>query len=362
MKRHLLFLFVFFASASCALAQSVTGVSTIPQNKMAIIEEFTGVRCPNCPAGHTEVSNILAANPTTAYVVAYHPNNSSYTPPYSGDEDFQRSYPAAFYSTPFAGTSRFMPSAFINRREWSPGEKISSRSIWSSSATTIMGESSPMNVGVLATYDESTMMLSVTVEVYYTSNVTDQNSLYVVLSEDGLVTSQQAGASGAYTHKHTFREAMSAQWGDAIATTTMGNMETFTYTYDNSITQYDMNNCNVLAFVENKTDEEIYTGMGMDVSSAVGIADPSLGLNVQVFPNPVNEQASVTFQLDDLSEVTYTITNMMGATVAQSNLGVQSSGSHRIELDTRSMGLSTGVYMIRLEAGERSSVQRIVVQ
>lgn len=362
MKKHLLFLLGLIALSSSSFAQSVTGVSTLPQNKVAIIEEFTGVRCPNCPPGHVIVSDILSQNPGTAFVVAYHPNNSSYTPPYSGDEDFRRTHPAAFYSTPFAGSSRFMPSAFINRREWTVNEKISSRSIWAASANTIMGEASPMNVGVLATYDEVTMMLDVTVEVYYTSTVTDQNSLYVTIAENDLVTSQQSGASGAYTHKHTFRESLTAQWGDAIANTTMGNMETFTFTYDNSSTQYDMSKVDVLAFVENKSNEEIYTGFGNTVGSAVSTIDPNAGLDVKVFPNPANERASITYQLEDLSEVSYTISNMVGAVVAHDQLGTQASGSHRIDLDTRSMGLSPGVYMVRLAAGERSSVKRIVIQ
>lgn len=363
MKKTLLFLLAAIAFVPSLWAQgSVTGVSTMPQNKVAIIEEFTGVRCPNCPPGHTILDNLITASPTTVFVVAYHPNNSSYTPPYSGDEDYQRSYPAAFYSTPFCGSSRFMPSAFINRREWSPNEKITSRTNWAPSANTIRTEMSPMNVGVLATYNEATMMLDVTVEVYYTANVTDQNSLYVTLAENGLVSSQQAGASGAYTHKHTFREALSAQWGDIITPTGMGDMVTRTFSFDNSTTQYDMSKCEVMAFVENKANEEIYTGYGANVAMPVAVADPSEGLNVQVFPNPVNERATLVFEMDDLSEVSYTISNLMGATIAQENLGVQGSGSHRIDLDTRAMGLSAGVYMIRVQAGERSNVQRIIVQ
>jgi hypothetical protein len=360
MKRSLLAVWLFIASAGFTIAQ-VTGVSTSPQNKIAILEEFTGVRCPNCPPGHAIISQLLIDYPGQFYVVAYHPNNSSYTPPYSGDEDFQRAYPAAFYSTPYCGSSRFMPSAFINRREWSTGEKITSRSAWANSATSIMGEASPMNVGVVANYDDGTDMLTVTVEVYYTSQVADQNALYVTLAENDLVTSQQSGASGPYTHKHTFREALTAQWGDDIADRSVG-LRTFTYTYDNSVTQYNMNNCEVMAFVENKTNEELYTGWGNNVQmGGVATVDPA-EFGMKVYPNPFTQEAAVIFQTASPTDVSYQIINIQGSTLAERNLGSLNPGSHRIDINAAELGLAPGLYFIQLTAGEDSAIQRIVVQ
>ncbi len=360
MKQILLTLLLVLSTGTISFAQ-VTGVSTSTENKVAILEEFTGVRCPNCPPGHVIVSDLLTNLPGQFYVVAYHPNNSSYTPPYSGDEDFQRAHPAAFYSTPYCGSSRFMPSAFINRREWSAGEKITSRSAWSNSVNSIITETSPMNVGVIANYDESTMMMSVTVEVYYTGLVNDANALYVTLAENDLVTSQQSGASGSYTHKHTFRESLTAQWGDAISSTAPG-LRTYTFTYDNSTTQYNMSNCEIVAFVENKTNEEVYTGSGTDVTiGAVALADPS-SFGLEVYPNPMTNAAVVTFQTSDISEVSYQIVNVQGVEVAASNLGTQNAGSHRIDLNTAEMGLASGLYFLKITSGETSAVKRIVVQ
>lgn len=360
MKQILLTLLLLISTGTVSFAQ-VTGVSTSTQNKTAILEEFTGVRCPNCPPGHVIVNDLLANLPGQVYVVAYHPNNSSYTPPYSGDEDFQRSHPAAFYSTPFCGSSRFMPSAFINRREWSSGEKITSRSAWTNSVNTIITETSPMNVGIIANYDESTMMLTVTAEVYYTGLVNDQNSIYVTLAENDLVTSQQAGASGSYTHKHTFRESLTPQWGETISSTAPG-LRTFTYTYDNSTTQYDMTNCEVMAFVENKTNEEIYTGSGADVTiGAVAVVDPSQ-IGLEVYPNPMSQEAAVVYQITEAVDVSYKIVNIQGTEIAAQDLGTQNAGSHRIDLNTAKIGIASGMYFLQLTAGEKTAVKRIVVQ
>jgi len=254
-------------------------VSTEPQNKNAILEEFTGVSCPNCPAGHQVMATILAANPNTAFCVAYHPTNSSYTNPYPGDPDFRRPYPDVFYSTPYCGGSRFMPSSFIARREWSNGDRLQSRGEWSPYASTIMGEASPANMGLSTTYDIMSQTLSITVEIYYTDNMSDDNHIYVMLSENDLV-SQQSGATGPYTHKHTFREAFVEQWGDLITEpTTQGSLVTLQYTWSAAGSGYIMSNCEVLAFIENQSDGEIITGIGVHVGQSTYI-EPTADFSV----------------------------------------------------------------------------------
>jgi len=45
------------------------------ETKNVVIEEFTGVRCPNCPQGHVVIANIKAANPGRVITVRLHPNN-----------------------------------------------------------------------------------------------------------------------------------------------------------------------------------------------------------------------------------------------------------------------------------------------
>lgn len=268
MKRTLL-LFAMLLSFGALVAQNY--VSTEPQDKNAILEEFTGVSCPNCPAGHQVAAAILAANPGRAFVIAHHPANSSYTTPYPGDPDFRRSYLNVFYSTPYCGSSRFMPSAFVNRRQWG-GERILSRADWTPNCNTIMAEPSPANMGLSTNYDFVTQELSIIVEIYYTDDMTDVNHIYVMLAENDLV-SQQSGGSSAYTHKHTFRESFVAQWGDEITEpTTQGSLVTLNYTFDVTGTGYLMGNCDVLAFIENQANGEIITGVGVQVGESTAIA------------------------------------------------------------------------------------------
>jgi hypothetical protein len=130
MKKGLLIFALALAGFGTLFAQtSVTGVSMTAENKVAIMEEFTGVRCTYCPDGKLILDGLLQTYPTTLYAVSSHPQGSGLTAPYPGDPDLRRTYPDAFYSTPYCGTTRFMPSAFINRRIWA-GERLQGRSSW----------------------------------------------------------------------------------------------------------------------------------------------------------------------------------------------------------------------------------------
>ncbi|MBN1199136.1 MAG: Omp28-related outer membrane protein [Bacteroidales bacterium] len=258
-----------------------------PLDKNAILEEFTGVNCPNCPAGHQVMAQILADHPGRAFCVAYHPYNSSYTTPTAGDPDFRRHFPDSLYMTPYCGTSRFMPSAFIQRRVWTPPERLMSRTSWPAHTSTILAEPSPMNVGMATSYDEANSILTVVVDIYYTEDFPGEHNLMVTLAENDLV-SHQAGATYPYTHKHTFREAFVGQWGDPILTdATAGTFYRRIFTYDYSGTDYIIENCELLAFVLDNSSTEVITGIGCHAGDTTYITpDVELSSDTLVYDNP----------------------------------------------------------------------------
>jgi hypothetical protein len=269
-------------------------------DKNAILEEFTGVKCPNCPAGHQTLAQILATYPDRVFAVAYHPFNSSYTLPYPGDPDFRRHYADALYTIPYCGTSRYMPSAFVHRRLWAPPERLTGRTEWMGHCETIMAEPSPMNVGMATSFDEISNTLTVVVDIYYTEEYTGDHSLMVTLAENNLV-SNQSGGTYPYTHKHTFREAFVGQWGDPIVTDgAAGTFYTRVFTFQND-SNYLMENCELLAFVLDNTTEVI-TGIGCAVGDTTYITpDVTLTADTLWFEN---SQQCLTGQIATLKNLT----------------------------------------------------------
>ena len=292
-------------------------VSPEPADKNVILEEFTGVRCSNCPAGHAVAQSIITNNPGRAFAVSYHPYNSSYTTPYPGNPDFRRHFPDALYTIPYCGSSRFMPSAFINRRIWPDGERIQSRNKWVQYSNTIMSESSPVNIGLTSNYNSTTKELNITVEVYYTAHVSDINSINVILTESGLVA-QQAGGSTNYIHNHIFREVFTAQWGDTITeSTTLGSYFTWEYIFDNTTTAYDMSNCEIIAFIVNLNNDEDISGAGAIVGEST-IVTPIAGFSADT--TEIFDGDSVNFTDESICHPTQWEWIFEGGTPETSNL------------------------------------------
>ncbi|MBN2728432.1 MAG: Omp28-related outer membrane protein [Bacteroidales bacterium] len=353
--KSILLSIIFIGILSMSVKSQVY-VSTTPMNKVAILEEFTGVRCPNCPAGHTLLASLISSHPGTLFGIGCHPTNSSYTTPYNAsDPDFRNAYLDAFYSTPFCGTSRYMPSAFINRREWSAGEKISGTSLWSSSATTIIAESSPLNVGLYAVYNTTTGLLDVTVEVYFTSTVTDNVYLYVALAENGLVAEQSNGGT-SYVHYHVFREALATeQWGEPITgTTTTGSLFTQTYQFNNITDGYAMNNCEVTAFVRNGTDEEIISGNQVPVVVITDIAEVAKEPVLSIYPNPVSETSVAGIVWNSTENVKVSVFDIEGRLINTSEVMLQ-NGYNVIPLQTLTQtDLHSGNYILNISGSKDS--------
>lgn len=271
MKKNIHLLLITLLILTGLAVQAQYFVPSDPSNKNVIFEEFTGVKCPNCPSGHQLLAQILASNPGRAFAVAYHPFNSSYTLPYTGDPDFRRHYADSLYMTPWCGTSRYMPSAFVARRQWTAGERLTQRTYWEQYGNTIMAEPSPLNVGMATRFDPATQDLTVVVDVYYTASVTGTHDLMVTLAENDL-QSQQSGGTNPYTHKHTFREAFVGQWGDFLSENAQqGNYYRKTFTFNNAAMGYNMDKCELVAFVLDKGSEEVISGIGCDVNDTTFI-------------------------------------------------------------------------------------------
>jgi hypothetical protein len=335
-------------------------VSTKAENKKVLLEEFTGTGCPNCPGGHTEAASLLASYPGTLFVVAYHPSNSSYT----SSDPMVNSYPDAFYSTPFIGTTRFMPSAMISRRIWTGTEKIQSVSDWGSDVIAIKNESSPLNLGVSSSYNSSTKLLSVHVQVYFTANVSDNLTVYAELTENGIIAAQSGGSS-PYTHNHVFRESFVGQWGDNMATPfTTGTLKDYVYSFDNSTKNYDMTKSEIVVFVRNTTNGEIISVNGADIGKSSAAVNDNLYLQksqVSVFPNPYNKNTKINLEIIKPVNVEYTVYNLTGQKLFYKDLGMLSPGNHSFSIFQSALS-NKGIYFIKVQTGANSYTEKIIVQ
>jgi hypothetical protein len=206
-------------------AQTPSFVSTNPENKKVILEEYTGIHCGACPGGHFQSQSLYDANLGNLFVINVH--TGSLAAPSPGEPDYRIDPTGStllWASVPGASGVGF-PGGTINRHEFGAtpvpqqgsGTFLYSQGDWPTIVPQILSQSSPVNVGIQAQADASNT-LTVDIEVYYTGSQTvTSNKLNVAVLQNNVVEDpmvQAAGSSnahyydpstGTYTQQHMLR-------------------------------------------------------------------------------------------------------------------------------------------------------------
>lgn len=228
MKRNLALMILLLSFVGVNL-NAQTMVSTEPQKRNVIIEDFTGVNCPNCADGHKIANSLMDYYEDRVWAINIHAGNYAGSQSYNFKTEDGTAILGGFNVTGF-------PQAVINRTT----ENGVSRTDWASHTNLIVEEDAECNVAGRVVIDYEARKATVTVEVYYTANSNaDENYLNVFMLQDNIIA-YQSGAdqnpdqmyNGQYRHMHAFRDAITPTWGDAISPTTEGSFVTKTYTYD----------------------------------------------------------------------------------------------------------------------------------
>lgn len=261
-------LFVFFG------INAQTLVSTDPQLKNAVLEEYTGIHCTYCPDGHAIAASMIENNPGRVVVIAIH--QGSFANPGSGEPDYRTPWGDALAAQ--AGVSSY-PSGTINRHLFGGSATGMGRGDWISRGDEIMQEISPVNVGILSEYNDVSRELTIQVELYYTDDSPEAiNYLNVALLQSHIFGPQTGGGAGNnYEHMHMLRDLITGQWGEEITTTSQGTLIERTFVYEVPEHFNDVpvvvEDCDVAVFVT-ESHQEIYSG---DVVKAIGGTNKYIG-------------------------------------------------------------------------------------
>jgi hypothetical protein len=270
---------LFFTTFYSLLSFSQTIVSTTPQNRKVILEEFTGINCVYCPQGHTIANNIKNANPNNVFLVNVHVGG--FSTPGAGQPDFRTPFGSGF--TGQAGVTGY-PAGTVNRTQFSglaqnggTGTAMS-RNNWTNATNQILAQSSYVNVATTASINVSTRVLTVLVEAYYTgSSPVATNRLNVALLQNNTLGPQTGGNLGdQYNHQHRLVHMVTGQWGETISTTTAGTFVTRTYTYtipaSYNLVPAEMGEFEVVAFMA-ESQQKIISGNGTTATYTGLISD-----------------------------------------------------------------------------------------
>ncbi|GAB4378078.1 MAG: hypothetical protein Kow0075_07560 [Salibacteraceae bacterium] len=253
------------------LVNAQTIVSTSVEKRAPVLEEFTGVNCVYCPDGHRiaqdlkeTISNSVLIN---IHAGGYAPTNPPFRTPFNEPIDDQ------------SGVAGY-PAGTVNRDNsiagvtyQTSGGSAMSRGYFGTAFSQVATENTPVNVAIDASFNETTMELTLLVEVYYTGTTDSVDYLNIGLLQSN-VKGPQTGAElfypemmyadGDYNHNHMLRNLLTGQWGWELYPTGPGFFWDTTITYTLPSTLYGLatswKDMEVFAFVAD-THHDIFTGV-----------------------------------------------------------------------------------------------------
>lgn len=273
---------VLFVSSCLSLvvmhAQN-TPVSQTPLNKNVVLEELTGINCQFCPDGHSRAQQIKDANPGRVILVNIHAGSFAPANPNlkTADGDALNTF---FNPTGY-------PAGSVQRKPHSSDMTriATGRGNWASQASAVIGEASPVNVAMNASIDVTTRIVTVNVEIFYTSPFAAGTNHYlnVGMAQNNWEGPQVGSAAnpsavlpnGNYLHQHIFRGFINTggTWGETINAASTGVItKTYTYTLPQAINGVDLaiGQLEFFAFVHKgqntATTSEVLTGAGVNPS------------------------------------------------------------------------------------------------
>lgn len=175
------------------------------------IEEFSGVRCVNCPAGSTELAQLEERYPGQLVVMSVHAG--FFSNPYPESRfDFRTGEGNALLN--LLGQPLGYPSAVINRRLFEGEADLHlSRAQWAGFIAQDLKRRAAYSLEIEPTYNTSDRLFRVDVRTSRLDNaVVDLNDLRisVFLTESGIQDMQLTpeGKQPEYVHRHVLRKAL----------------------------------------------------------------------------------------------------------------------------------------------------------
>lgn len=97
----------------------------------------------------------------------------------------------------------------------------------------------------------------------------------------------------------------------------------------------------------------------INVTATVGVEENNMVTGVNVYPNPMADQASVDFNLVSDNTVSMVLVNTVGQLVMSENLGNMSAGIHTYQMDASS--LSNGLYFLNITVGNSVITKKVSI-
>lgn len=369
-------------SANNSLMQATTALTAIPAKK-TVGEEKTGTWCGWCPRGAVGLAYMEAQNDFIG--IAVHNNDPMVISAY--DNGINTYIPGGY---PGGGVDRVLegdpnPSSFLNMHNQRKNDVV------------------PCDVkNIVATLNTSNNQISVSADSEWYGSIPGNYRLSCVIIEDNVISSNQvnyygAGGSGGPGGANDNGGPMAFPTGinngfdfygastsvpasaflgyDHVAQSLSSNnilgtpgslpagtvplgVHSFTFPNVPSSVISNVANAHAVVMVVDASTGEILNADKATISTINSIDDVAdLKYNLNIYPNPTKDNATISFELENSNNVDINIYNAMGSLVHSQKAGLLNSGNHKF--DFNGSELTSGFYFVNLTIGDKVISKKI---
>lgn len=191
-----------------------------PTERKVLIEEFTGVRCVNCPQGTDEIINLQSIYGNSVVAVAIHAGFFAQRYP---DSKFDFKVAEGVAIEEWLGPPLGYPSAVINRTKFDGEQTLQvSRQSWPGRVASILNTDPKVKLTVETEFDPNTRRLTAKVFTLAEETISFPVRISAMLTESNIIDPQaDVAAPGGkrvdYVHKHVLRAMLTNFDGNPLA-------------------------------------------------------------------------------------------------------------------------------------------------
>lgn len=216
-----------------------------------LIEEFTGVRCVNCPDGAAEIENLRSKYGENLVTVSIHAGDFAKKLSVS-KYDFKIAEGVSLLN--FLGSPEGYPSVVIDRKPLGTNNTLNIVGLgkWAGIVKDESAINPEADLNSSVTYNSTSRTLKAKIDIEPLVNMSGEYRLTVVLTESNIVDAQIVpiiGVKTDYVHKHVLRHALTNYDGQPISESlTKGKIVSKEFTYVLP-TEFISKNCEIVAFL-----------------------------------------------------------------------------------------------------------------
>lgn len=247
----ILALFIFLSCESRII--TVPEFEPIESERKVLLEEMTGVSCPNCPKGTAEVEALKSLYGDKVIPIGIHGIFLSW-PTNESKYDFRNEFSQLLETNYAPGTSK--PAALINRAipDGESSAVILSPDLWGIYVEQQLNIPPKVNIELEVSYDADSRIIDLNIGVVANQNLIDNGNISIMVLENNIVDAQEdlTEIIENFEHNHVLRTMLTPFDGEALFTALQeGEIvnRSFRFLVPNEDELWKVENLEIVAFV-----------------------------------------------------------------------------------------------------------------